>query len=103
MPFAAPDRRVGYRFQARGELPVVGSLVAAEEEQLVAQDGPANGAAHLVEDRFRLALASRKEERFRFSRVAVVVFEQRAVQFVGPALDRHVDRGAAGRSGFGVE
>ena len=100
---AAPHRRRGHRAEARGDLLVVGALVAAEEERRVADDRPADRAAELVLPRLRLGVAGRQEIRPRLQPLVVVIAEGRAVQLVAAALDAHVRRHAAGQAVVGVE
>ena len=77
-------------------------LVAAEVEQLVADDMPTHRAAEIVLDHVRRLGSGEREEVARACRIYDVVLEERAMRFVRAALQPHVDGGAARLSLLGV-
>ncbi len=100
---AALDRGGRHGGKQRGVLAVVGPLVAQEVEQLLLLDRPAQRRAELVVDQLGLLPPRRYEEGLGLQAVAAVVFKHHPVQVVGAALGLHIDGGAAGQTGLGVE
>ena len=95
--------RRGKRRDAECALPVERAFERSEVEQLVFNDGSADGAAKLIDDPFLFILRCGEEIGARFQVLVEVVFVGGAVQGVGAALDLHVDGRAAGETLFSIE
>src|SRR5690606_24487909 len=100
---AASGRRRREREGGAAVVALEPALPAREEEELIALDGSADGAAELVGNVLGLVLARRPEIIARLQVMIIVEFEERTVELIGAALELHVDDRASGHPLLGVE